>query len=1072
MGDSAAWWAVIPSRFFSRLCLRAVTLLAAAACPVWADDPFHPPPGYYDRAFGLTGGALETVLHEIIRNHTVQPYTWAFQFDAWDALKVLDRDPNNPARVIEVFTGASLPTDDTNGGGNPNITSLSWEREHLWPRSYGVGQSGAAFSDLFNLRPINQAVNQTRGNRIFDDPGPDHPTDPAAPVPGAPEARYDPAGEQGSLWAPRPVEKAEIARAMFYMQVRYDGRDEETVDLRLSDDPDTGPARFGRLSTLLDWHRAGDVSDAERRRNHILFTEHQGNRNPFVDNPGYVDRVFSGAPPPAGLNVMVSRSVLAMDDGVDALSGVVALSEPAVTDTVVTLQADRAFPGLSVPATVTVETGQSTAVFTVDAAAAGPPPFQTFRHDWRLTAGAPGFGHDDAGVTLLGAGGRGWETFDRLLIYGSAYRDGSFIGQNGIRWRYFHATSEQNFSINGRGILLRGLSEGSRIVSDPISGGINRLAIDLRKAFSGSGGRQVEVLINGVSRGVSPVFGAASGSSAAVLTYTLDNLGVEGDFTLEIRNAAGLSDFRQLVVDNIRWTGWPDGAAPAPALEAFPDRLSLPGYRGGAGPGGEKRFRVWGTHLNTGTLVAEAPAGFEIAFDDGPFAESLILPAPVKGMTAVFLRARLRADLAPGTAAGSLVVSGGGADAFAVALTGTVTESPGHLVPGLLADGYGEDFSGFAQTGELPLGWELSADGSAGNRLDLSAWGTTATGIKRGSTADPLLGYQHTANTGTVVMWVEVENRSGKTVRALDIQYRGRANRLAETRYPHFTTRVNGAPRSSLAYSSAEGDGMAKRDRFGGLFIPPGAMMELSWTSDRGPGTGASRQIGLSDLRVTVPAPPVVTLVGPGDVLVEQGSEFTDPGAEAVDEFDGALPVSIAGSVDTAVPGVATLTYGAVNSVGLTADPVSRTVTVLRPVDYFTLVTHGLEGGAASPTAAPAGDGVANLLKFALGGDPRKADRSVLPVPVRLTDGRLALGFRNGPELVWDDANSRLAGAGLELYLEWSADLSHWNPAPADRLTPGGGSVVAPDSEILLAPGGPLSEGAFFLRLRVVMAFD
>lgn len=144
--------------------LRRSALIATVLCPLGLQaEDFGPPPGYYDRVFGLTGETLETMLHETIRNHTVQPYT-AFQLDAWAALKVLDRDPDDATRVIEVFTGASLPADDTSGGGNPDITDASWEREHLWPRSYGVGNSGADFSDLFNLRPINQAVNQSLRN--------------------------------------------------------------------------------------------------------------------------------------------------------------------------------------------------------------------------------------------------------------------------------------------------------------------------------------------------------------------------------------------------------------------------------------------------------------------------------------------------------------------------------------------------------------------------------------------------------------------------------------------------------------------------------------------------------------------------------------------------------------------------------------------------------------------------------------------------------------------------------------------------------------------------------------------
>lgn len=1061
----------MPLSFLSRIA-RFSALVAFALHPARAEH--GPPPGYYDKTFGLTGVALETMLHEIVREHTVQPYTFANQGDTWDAIKVLDRDPADATRVIEVFSGASVPADDTSGGGNPDVTLDSWEREHLWPRSYGVGNTrGAVFSDLFNLRPINPAVNQTRGNRIFDDPDPNHPTDPAVPAPGAPECRYDAAGDQGRLWAPRPAEKAELARAMFYMHTRYDGRDQNTVNLRLTDDPDTGLARFGRLSTLLDWHAEAAVSEAERRRNDLIFTEYQGNRNPFVDVPGFADRVFAGAAPPTGLNVMLCRPVLALDDGPAALTGVVALSETATTDTVVTLQGDAVVPGLIVPESVTVNSGQSTAFFTIDAMATSPPSHHVLRDSWTLTASAAGFGSADTGLTLLGAGGRGWETFNRLLIYGNAYRDGGFIGENGIRWNYFHASSQRDFPIDGRGILLTSLGDESRIQSDPIPGGIDRLSINLRKAFTGTGARQVEVLVNGVSRGFSQEFGSASGADSTVHTFALEDINVAGDFTLEIRSATGTtSSRRQLVVDDIRWTGWPGGSLPEPALAAFPDRLTLPGYIEDWGPGEEVRFRVFGTRLGAGPLVAQAPAGFEIARDEGPFDAMLDLPEPVAGMTAVFLRARMTEALPQGPYAGNLVLTGGGAPPLEIPLEGVVTESASQSMPGLFASGYQQDFSDFATASELPFGWTVVADGSAMNLHDISPWGNSTTGIKRGSEQDPVLGYQHTQNTGNAVMRLLMENRTGQTLNALDIQYLGRVERDSLVRFPEFTTRVNGAIRPALAFSTEEADGTLKRDRFGGLHIPPGGVVEVTWTSDRGEGSGSSRQIGLSGLVVALPAPPVVSLNGPEQIVVEQGAAFADPGAVAEDEFDGPLPVDVTGVVDTAGPGVFVLGYGATNSLGLEAEPVARGVTVLGPFDFFARVTHGLQGEDAEPTANPTGDGLANLLKFALGGDPLAADPSIAPELVLLEDNRPALRFRNGPELFWNETGSKLTGNGLEIALHYSSDLTGWNPAPAELIAPPDSNPLPAGTEILLGPRDAPGPDPLFLRLKVVLTED
>jgi len=106
--------------------------------------------------------------------------------------------------------------------------------------------------------------------------------------PLAPLCTYD-----NNSWQPRDSEKGDIARAMFYMATRYDGSDPGTIDLELDDNP-SSPAsagRFANLSTLLLWHQEDPVTEAERRI-HQLIVNYQGNRNPFVDRPEFVARIW------------------------------------------------------------------------------------------------------------------------------------------------------------------------------------------------------------------------------------------------------------------------------------------------------------------------------------------------------------------------------------------------------------------------------------------------------------------------------------------------------------------------------------------------------------------------------------------------------------------------------------------------------------------------------------------------------------------------------------------------------------------------------------------------------------
>jgi hypothetical protein len=134
----------------------------------------------------------------------------------------------------------------------------------------------------------------------------------------------------------------------------------------------------------------------------------------------------------------------------------------------------------------------------------------------------------------------------------SSYGDGSFMGVNGITWSYF-ASRDGNGDANGSGInlpalMLRRSSDNSRIVSDDITGGIGNLSMKLYKGFTGSGNRQVEVLVNGQSVGTSTPF-----DNLDEQVFEIQNIDVGGDFTLEVRNITS----SQVIIDDIAWTAGP-----------------------------------------------------------------------------------------------------------------------------------------------------------------------------------------------------------------------------------------------------------------------------------------------------------------------------------------------------------------------------------------------------------------------------------------------------------------------------------------------------------------------------------
>ena len=237
-----------------------------------------PPPGYYDRAAGLSGGPLKAALHEVIRSHLVIPYS---QLHA--PLARLHEDPANPGNVILLYSADSV----TKG---TDFISAAWNREHAWPRSRGnADETGPDDSDLHYIWPCYDAVNSTRINLPFDL---STPTDSGFRAPGhplAPRTSLDsdsfepPAGQRGAL-----------ARCLFYVAVRYDGDEPATSDMELVSYTPAG-SQMGNLNTLLRWHAEEPVSESERRRNDLIFSDYQRNRNPFIDHPEWIALIW-GSP--------------------------------------------------------------------------------------------------------------------------------------------------------------------------------------------------------------------------------------------------------------------------------------------------------------------------------------------------------------------------------------------------------------------------------------------------------------------------------------------------------------------------------------------------------------------------------------------------------------------------------------------------------------------------------------------------------------------------------------------------------------------------------------------------------
>ncbi|MFG2332446.1 endonuclease I family protein [Streptomyces sp. NPDC048604] len=245
-----------------------ITLPAVVAAPAGATTtPYDDT--YYANAMGKTGPALKSSLHGIIRNQS------KISYDAvWNALKVADQDPNNTANVILLYSGVSR-SKSLNGGAVGN-----WNREHTWAQSHGnFGTSAGPGTDLHHLRACDVQVNSIRGNKDWDFGG--------SPVSGASGSYTD-----SNSFEPRNADKGDVARMILYMAVRYEGGD-GWADLEANESTSNGSVPLhGRLSVLKQWNEQDPPSTFEKRRNDVIYNSYQGNRNPFIDHPEWVESIW------------------------------------------------------------------------------------------------------------------------------------------------------------------------------------------------------------------------------------------------------------------------------------------------------------------------------------------------------------------------------------------------------------------------------------------------------------------------------------------------------------------------------------------------------------------------------------------------------------------------------------------------------------------------------------------------------------------------------------------------------------------------------------------------------------
>jgi endonuclease I len=283
---------------------------------------------YYAGIVATSDSVLRAGLNNLIRGHTCFFYSGAGT-SVWTILEDVDQAPGvgNENKILDVYKNA-VYNKGTDRAGVNNDANNSFNREHTWPNSYGfndrltaTGNGGMVFpycpyTDTHMLYASNVSYNSSRGNLIYDD------------CPGCGElATLVNAGQGGAgfpnrflagtattgKFEPWDKRKGDMARAILYMDVRYEGGTHPVTGIA---EPDliatntlslintTPSGQFaavgymGKLDTLIAWHQADPPTAEEVTRNNKVYG-YQGNRNPFIDHPEWVTCVFRnqcGAP--------------------------------------------------------------------------------------------------------------------------------------------------------------------------------------------------------------------------------------------------------------------------------------------------------------------------------------------------------------------------------------------------------------------------------------------------------------------------------------------------------------------------------------------------------------------------------------------------------------------------------------------------------------------------------------------------------------------------------------------------------------------------------------------------------
>ena len=254
------------------------------------------PTGYYVTAQGLSGYALKTELYNIIKDHNAQGYSAIWNF--YDS-SARDKYFENDNSILDMYS------EKPNGSDSYNYTAVSdqcgnysgeggcYNREHSFPKSWFGGTIEPMNSDVHHIYATDGYVNSKRSNFPFGEVASASFTSTNGSKLGSAASSLN---YSGTVFEPIDEFKGDFARAYFYMATRYENvigtwQTKTTSSNAVLNGSSNQVFESWVVAMLLDWHNSDPVSQMELDRNQAAF-EFQGNRNPYIDHPEFVEMIW------------------------------------------------------------------------------------------------------------------------------------------------------------------------------------------------------------------------------------------------------------------------------------------------------------------------------------------------------------------------------------------------------------------------------------------------------------------------------------------------------------------------------------------------------------------------------------------------------------------------------------------------------------------------------------------------------------------------------------------------------------------------------------------------------------